>query len=69
MSARTATKWAGQRLGTLGLYVLAIIGSSSWDRDPDSWRLIALRLGATALWLYWAVRRTVRHYLEDQEHP
>ena len=67
MSTRPATKWAGQRLATFGLFVLAIIGGSNWDHDPNSWRLIALRLGATALFLSWAVRRTVGHYLEDQE--
>lgn len=59
-------RWAGRRLATVGLYVMAIIGASSWDRDPASWFLF-VRLGGTAIWLYWAVSRTVTHWHEDQE--
>lgn len=67
MSTRNGLKWTGRRLGTLGLYVLVIIGGSNWDHDPNSWFRILLRLGATALLLSWAVRRTVGHWHEDQE--
>ena len=67
MSARDASRWALSRGATLGLYVLAIVEGSNWDHDPDSWFKIFLRLGASALWLYWAARRTVGHCLEDQE--
>lgn len=62
-----AAKWAGRRLATGGLYILAIIGASGWDRDPDSWFLILFRLGGTALVLSWAVSRTVSHWHEDQK--
>lgn len=61
------TAWAVRRLLTVGLYVLAIIGASGWDRDDPSWFRIFLRLGATAIWLYWAVSRTISHWHEDQE--
>jgi hypothetical protein len=60
-------KWAGRRLLTVGLYILAIIGATSWDRDPNSWFLICLRLGATAMFLWWAVWRTIDHWHLDQE--
>jgi hypothetical protein len=64
----TATaKWAGRRIATGALYVLAVIGASEWDRDPNSWFLNFLRLGATAMFLSWAVWRTVMHWHEDQE--
>lgn len=63
-----ATAWAVRRLLTQGLYILAIIGASSWDRDPDSsWFRIFLRLGAAAMLLSWAVYRTIGHWHEDQE--
>ena len=60
-------KRAAQRLATRGLYLLAIIGASSWDDNPDSWFLIFLRLGAAAMFLSLAVRRTVSHWHEDRE--
>jgi len=59
--------WLLRRLHTLGLYILVVIGASSWDRDPNSWFHIILRLGATAMFLWWAVDRTVDHWHEDQE--
>ena len=60
-------KRAAQRLATRGLYLLAIIGASSWDDNPDSWFLIFLRLGAAAMFLSLAMRRTVSHWHEDRE--
>jgi hypothetical protein len=60
-------KWLWRRLATLGIYVLVIIGASGWDRDPNSWFRISLRLGATAMFLWWAVDRTIAHWHEDQE--
>jgi hypothetical protein len=59
--------WVVRRLYTGGLYILAIIGATSWDRDPNSWFLICLRLGATAMFLWWAVDRTITHWHEDRE--
>lgn len=53
------------RLGaTAGLYLLGIVGASSWDRDPDSWFLIIMRLSAAVLFLGGAVYRTVGHWHE-----
>jgi hypothetical protein len=69
MSVRGASKWAGSRLATTGLYVLAIIGGSNWDHDANSWPLILLRLAAAAMFLSAAVRRTVSHWHEDQITP
>jgi hypothetical protein len=66
MIADTA-KWAARRLATAGLYVLAIIGASSWDDRDPSWPMIILRLGAAAIFLSAAVRRTVTHWHEDRE--
>lgn len=60
-------KWAGRRLHTGALYVLAVVGGSSWDRDPGSWLLITFHLGAAAMFLAWAVRRSIGHWHEDQE--
>ncbi|MFI6681896.1 hypothetical protein [Kribbella sp. NPDC050470] len=61
-----AAAWAVRRLATLGLYILAIIGASGWDRDNPSWFRIFLRLGGAAMFLWWAVWRTVDHWNEDQ---
>lgn len=61
-----AIRFLAARAGTLGLYILGIIGGSSWDRDPNSWGLIALHLVSSASFLWWAVARTVRHCAEDQ---
>lgn len=52
---------------TGGLYLLAVIGATSWDRNPNSWFLITLRLGAVVMFLGWAVYRTIGHWHEDQE--
>lgn len=62
-----AIKWVGRRIATGGLYVLAVIGASSWDDSNPSWLEICLRLGGAAIFLSWAVRRTVSHWHEDQE--
>lgn len=67
MSARDAGRFVASRALTFGFYVLAVVGISGWDRDPDSWRLILFRLGAAALFLWAAVIRTVRHYHEDRQ--
>ena len=67
MSARDAARFTGSRALTLGFYVLATVGISSWDQDPDSWRLIGFHLLSAAMFLWWAVSRTIRHYHED--HP
>jgi hypothetical protein len=66
MSARDAARFTASRAGTFGLYALAVIGSSSWDRDPDSW-FILVRIGGTVIFLWFAVSRTIRHYHEDRE--
>lgn len=68
MATRHAARFLATRAHTLGLYILAIIGGSSWDRGPDSWRFIALHLISAAAFLWWAVNRTIRHYLDDQDH-
>lgn len=67
MGVRDAARFTGSRALTLGLYLLATVGVSSWDRDPDSWRLIGFHLLSAAMFLWWAVSRTIRHYHED--HP
>jgi hypothetical protein len=65
MAARDAARFIGSRALTLGFYVLATIGISDWDRDPDSWRLIGFHLLTAAMFLWWAVARSIRHYHED----
>lgn len=67
MSVRDAGKFLGARAITLGIYAGAVVGITNWDRDPNSWRLIAIHLGTAVLWLWWAVSRSIRHYHED--HP
>jgi len=62
-----AAKWLGRRIATFGLYLLAVIGGSSWDQGDPSWFRITLRLGAAAMFLWWAIERTVGHWHEDQE--
>lgn len=62
-----ALRFAAGRLLTLGLYCCAIVGSSNWDRDPDSWSLTFFHIVAPAVWLWWAVARTVRHGREDDD--
>lgn len=42
-------------------------GTTDWYRDPNSRFLIILRLGATAMFLWLAVDRTISHWHEDQE--
>lgn len=64
---RADAKWAVRRLATSGLFVLAIIGGSSWDSDPDSWFRITLRFTGTATFLMLAVYRTVTHWHEDRD--
>jgi hypothetical protein len=53
-------KRAASVLLTFALYVLALVAGSSWDAGDPGWGLMALRLSAGALWLWWAVARTVR---------
>lgn len=65
--AALAAAWLVRRLFTAGLYLLAVIGASSWDQHPNSWFLIILRLGAVVMFLWWAVDRTIGHWHEDQE--
>ena len=67
MAARDAVRFLASRAVTVGCYALAAIGITSWDRDPDSWRLIALHLGSAVMFTWWAVYRTIRHYLEDHQ--
>jgi hypothetical protein len=66
MSVRDGARFLGSRALTLGFYVLATIGIRTWDRDPNSWRLIAFHLLTAAMFLWWAVSRTIRHYHEDR---
>ena len=67
MSARDAARYVGSRTATLGLYTLAIVEVTGWDRDPNSWALITVRLLMSATFLWWAVSRTIRHEREDQK--
>lgn len=67
MSAQDAGRFVASRAATLGLYILGVVGASGWDRNPDSWILIGFRLGAAAMFLWYAVARSIRHYHED--HP
>lgn len=60
-------RWLGARLLTFGLYLMGIIGTTSWDRDPDNAILIVVRLGGTAMFFWWAVDRTIHHHHEDRE--
>lgn len=62
-----ALRWLASRALTLGLYILAIIGATNWDHDPNSWFLITTRLGANAMFLWWAVDRTIGHHHEDHK--
>ena len=66
MSARDGGRFLASRALTLGVYTLAIIGVTGWDRDPNSWPLIAFHLFTGAWLLWWAVNRTIRHYHEDE---
>lgn len=68
MAARDALRFVASRALTIGCYALATIGITAWDRDPDSWRLIALHLGSAVMFTWWAVVRTIRHYHEDHQH-
>jgi hypothetical protein len=52
---------------TFMLYVFALVGGSGWDRGDPRWFEIALRLSTAALWLWWAVVRTVRHREESAQ--
>lgn len=58
-------KYVAGRLFTAFLYMLAIVGGSSWDADPDSWFRIVLRLVSATGFLVWAVTRTVGHWHQD----
>lgn len=66
MATRDAAQYLASRALTLGFYALATIGITSWDRDPDSWCLTAYHLLTAAMFLWWAVSRTIRHFHEDQ---
>lgn len=58
-------RYVAGRLFTACLYVLAIIGGSSWDADPDSWFRIGIRLISATGFLVWAVDRSIDHWHED----
>jgi hypothetical protein len=62
-----AAKWLGRRIATGGLYILAIVGATSWTDGNPNWAEIFIRLGGTAIFLSMAVRRSVGHWHEDQE--
>lgn len=58
-------KWIANRVFTVVLYILAVVGTSSWDGDSDSWRLVTFRLISTVMFWWWASVRTIRHVKED----
>lgn len=59
--------WFGARALTFGMYLMAVIGASSWDaEDLSSWKS-AMRLVGSASFLLLAVIRTIRHVKEDDD--
>lgn len=64
MSTQKKLKYLADRAGTAGLYLLAIVGASSWE-EPDRWPDIIIGLLSTLLFLWWAVQRTIHHERDD----
>jgi len=59
-------KYIADRAFTMFLYILTIIGTSSWDRDSNSWLLTTLHVLTTVMFWWWSTVRIIRHVKEDE---